>query len=105
MIDYKKNLTNAVVAKVAEHFSVPYPKIEEVAKEKEVSPDLDLFFFGNIQKGKSSKAEMEDLKKYQPALVVDFILHNKAYSASGVDISEGFNSIYFTIKKDVKDDK
>jgi hypothetical protein len=105
MIDYKKNLQSAIIAKVSEHFSVPYPKIEEIAKEQEINSDENLFFFGNIQRGKYAKNEMEDLRKYKPEMVVKFLLIDKAFSTKGENISSGFQSIYFTIKKDTKDDK
>lgn len=105
MLVLKDLLADAVRQKVKEQLLAPYPGVKKLTKSIEASErkaeleNLDLFYFGNIEK-RNLKRELRELKTHKPSFVENFIEGIEAISLNGVDISSEYKSIYFTIKKE-----
>lgn len=105
MLVLKEVLADIVRKKVKEQLFAPYPGVEKLTKSieagesKEDFENLDLFYFGNIEK-RNLKKELRELRNHKPDFVVDFIEGIEAISLSGENISSNYKSIYFTIKKE-----
>lgn len=105
MLKWKEVLSKELKNKIREQLLAPYPGVTklridiEKREDKDDFENLDLFYWGNIQK-RNLKKELRELAEHKPDFVVSFIQGIEARSKTGEDITSEYQSIYFTIKKE-----